>query len=433
MRQRAATRLQQDTLLQQQPHGGAVVSAHARGYSVDRGAAELHVRALHVGALGERRIDEPLVRKSILVRVQEDAARRPAVATRAAGFLIVRLQRPRHGVVQDEPHIRLVDAHAEGIGRDDGVHGAAHEAILHVTPMFVVEPCMIWKRGHAPPGELRRQPLDGTACCRVHDGGTFVTPESREQGVVLVAVVAAARDGIVQVLAIEALDDHPWRPQAQLPGDVRAYRRRRRGGQRDRLRTPDLRGHVGNAAEARAEVVAPFADAVCLVHREEGDASRQRALQVRGLEAFWREIEQPELPSDNPADALAHLCRVERAVEECGRDAAACEPVDLVFHQGDERRDHHGQAARDQRRDLVTDGFATARGQYGKRVATGEHALDDGQLRRPEVGIAEEPLQDFTRIFQCRRHAARVRRHRRRRGMKRAPGVPYSSGGGLRG
>ena len=58
--------------------------------------------------------DGPHVRAGI----EQGAAGRVAVAARAAGFLIIALQIFRHIVVDDEPDVRLVDAHAEGVGRD---------------------------------------------------------------------------------------------------------------------------------------------------------------------------------------------------------------------------------------------------------------------------------------------------------------------------
>ena len=41
-----------------------------------------------------------------------------AVASGASGFLVVRLDAPRGLEVYEEPDVRMVDAHAEGVGRD---------------------------------------------------------------------------------------------------------------------------------------------------------------------------------------------------------------------------------------------------------------------------------------------------------------------------
>ena len=71
---------------------------------------------------------------------------RLAVAAGAPRFLIVRLERARHGVMDDQPHVRLVDPHAERVRRDDRAHAAPHERVLHVAAMRVVEPGVIRRR-----------------------------------------------------------------------------------------------------------------------------------------------------------------------------------------------------------------------------------------------------------------------------------------------
>jgi hypothetical protein len=73
------------------------------------------------------------------------------VAAGAAGLLVVRLERARHRVVHDEPDVRLVDAHAERVGRYDGPHLLVHERVLHLVPVRVVEPA--W---YATTGSLAR-------------------------------------------------------------------------------------------------------------------------------------------------------------------------------------------------------------------------------------------------------------------------------------
>ena len=55
----------------------------------------------------------------------------PAVAARAPGLLHVLLERARRVVVHHVADVGLVDAEAEGVGRDHhGAAAAAHEAVL---------------------------------------------------------------------------------------------------------------------------------------------------------------------------------------------------------------------------------------------------------------------------------------------------------------
>ena len=60
---------------------------------------------------------------------------RQAVAAGAAGLLVVALDGLGQVVVDDEAHVALVDAHAEGDGGDDDVHLVAREGVLDAPPL----------------------------------------------------------------------------------------------------------------------------------------------------------------------------------------------------------------------------------------------------------------------------------------------------------
>ena len=59
------------------------------------------------------------------------------VAAGAAGFLLIVLQRLRRSHVHDEPHVRLVDPHAERHGRHNDVDPLVDERLLVVMPLLV--------------------------------------------------------------------------------------------------------------------------------------------------------------------------------------------------------------------------------------------------------------------------------------------------------
>ena len=65
-----------------------------------------------------RLLDEPALLNDVRQAVDHPGIRGQAVAAGAAGLLVVRLDALRHVEVRDEAHVRLVDAHAEGDGRD---------------------------------------------------------------------------------------------------------------------------------------------------------------------------------------------------------------------------------------------------------------------------------------------------------------------------
>ena len=59
-----------------------------------------------------------------------------SISARASGFLVIGFERTRHVVVDDEAKFGLVDSHPERIRGDDHIDLAAHEAVLHLSPLF---------------------------------------------------------------------------------------------------------------------------------------------------------------------------------------------------------------------------------------------------------------------------------------------------------
>ena len=72
------------------------------------------------------------LRFHVVAHIEQQAARRFPVASGASGFLQVVLQRGRDVGMDDQPHVGLVDAHAEGVGGGDNFQFAVDEALLHV-------------------------------------------------------------------------------------------------------------------------------------------------------------------------------------------------------------------------------------------------------------------------------------------------------------
>ena len=69
---------------------------------------------------------------NVVLGVEQHAAGILTVASGAAGLLQVVLQGAGDVGVNDQPHVGFVDAHAEGVGGDDGPDVAPYEALLHV-------------------------------------------------------------------------------------------------------------------------------------------------------------------------------------------------------------------------------------------------------------------------------------------------------------
>ena len=96
---------------------------------------ELGARA---GALGRGRLllDEAGLLDRVAGVEEQQALARQAVAPGAPGLLVVALEVLGQIVVDDEAHVGLVDAHAEGHRRADHAHLVAHERLLGAVALL---------------------------------------------------------------------------------------------------------------------------------------------------------------------------------------------------------------------------------------------------------------------------------------------------------
>ena len=76
------------------------------------------------------RLEEELLRFAVGEAVEQDGARRLAVASGAADLLVVGLDGAGKRDVDDGADVGLVDAHAEGDGGDDDLELAGEEVAL---------------------------------------------------------------------------------------------------------------------------------------------------------------------------------------------------------------------------------------------------------------------------------------------------------------
>ncbi len=106
-----------------------------------------------------------------------------------------------------------------------------------------------------------------------------------------------------------------------------------------------------------------------------------------------RHVEDARLARGRAAPGGDVLLPRARRVDGLRRDAREPERRDLVLHQGDQRRDHHGQPAQHQRRHLVAQRLARAGRHHRQHVAAGQHRVDGGFLAGAELVEAEDVLQ----------------------------------------
>src|SRR3954453_837592 len=103
-------------------------------------------RFMHGADIASDRIapdQEELLNPAVGSVVEQRACGGLAVASCAAALLVVRFERSRELVMQNEADVRFVDAHAESTGRDHYAHISAHESILIMHTLGRAETAVI--------------------------------------------------------------------------------------------------------------------------------------------------------------------------------------------------------------------------------------------------------------------------------------------------
>ena len=221
----------------------------------------------------------------------------------------------------------------------------------------------------------------------------------------LFAIAPRAEHLVEQVVAGEAGDEGPRLVQGQLLDDVAAH------GVGGRGRQGDGRGVAQHAAEIAqpgvigAEIVAPLADAVGLVDRQQFQAHRPHRFQKpRAAEPLRHDVDQAELARRHAIEPVVLLGDGQRAIDERDRKPAGLELIDLVLHQGDQRRDHQRQPVERQGRQLVAEALAAAGGHDAQAVLARQDGGNDFPLAGAE-GRQAEPRQEGIEIIAGNAHA----------------------------
>ena len=236
--------------------------------------------------------------------------------------------------------------------------------------------------------------LDLLAAERVDDAGlsTVRIQELHQLG----ARVVLERDAVTDVRPIEARHELARPVQSQPLDDLLACARVGGGGKRDarHLRKAFLQDR--QLAILRTEIVSPLRNAVRLVDGEQRsfDSLEQPKKALRE-EAFGRNVKQLELAGDQAALDLPLVLAGQARVEVCRGHAGFAQVVDLVLHQGNQRRHHDGGAWSKQRGNLIAQRLAAAGGHQHQRIAALGHRLHDGLLRIAEAGVTEDAVEKF--------------------------------------
>ncbi len=342
-----------------------------------------------------------------------------AVTAGAAGLLDVRLDGARHLVVHDATDVGAVDAHAEGVRGDEERRAAREERLLRGGAFVLGETGVVTQRREALAAEEVVEALHVLAA-RAVDERRAGALDAAQEPVVLLVAAAGALDLEAEVLADDAAHEADGVAEAELHDHVVLDLAGRGGGEREHGRPAQEHDGGAQAAVVGAEVVAPLADAVGFVDREERDGDARHALaESLALEALGGDVEQLQLAPGGALERILLLRDGDEGVHRGGRDATGDEAVDLVLHQRDERTDDQREARQEQRGDLVADALARARRHHAEDVAAREHGGDDLALTGPEAREAESLPQQGDGLGRGRARGRRERRKRRRGGARR--------------
>ena len=143
----------------------------------------------------------------------------------------------------------------------------------------------------------------------------------------------------------------------------------------------DFVDYGADAAVFRPEIVAPLRNAVGFVDGIERDGNCLEKFNVFLFrQRFGRHIEQFGLARQDVGFHLIDGAAVERRIQKVsdsvvGREVAHC--VDLVFHQGDERRNHDRCALHEQGGQLIAERFSAAGGHEHEHVVSSHQRKDN--------------------------------------------------------
>ena len=170
-----------------------------------------------------------------------------------------------------------------------------------------------------------------------------------------------------------------------------AIRRRGKGRQRHVKRAAQL----ADAQVIGAEIMAPLADAMRLVHGDQRHADAPQHAQRRPRsQPFGRDIQQLEPPGLQRIPHFGGLFLGIARGQRPGLYPGLAQRAHLVAHQRDQRRNHQRHPVAHQRGQLETQRLAATRGHDRQHVVAARHGIDDILLTGPKAVEPENITQN---------------------------------------
>jgi hypothetical protein len=171
------------------------------------------------------------------------------------------------------------------------------------------------------------------------------------------------------------------RAERQARDDLVAHDRRRGRRAREHARLRQLREQAVDLHVLRSKVVAPLADAVRFIDRDQrtGQTAQQARKAVR-VQALRRDVKQTKAAAGSCAQPTLQLFRTERRSQKRGRNATFSQRVHLILHERNERRNHQSGATGDHSRQLIHEALAAACGRDVQQTPVREQRVDRALL-----------------------------------------------------
>ncbi len=247
-----------------------------------------------------------------------------------------------------EAEVGLVEAHAEGRGRHERLDPVLLEVGLGLEPVGVLRAARVRGDREAALPQEGRGLLGGGDRQRVDDPGARQFVQVLGEPGQPVRGVRQPDHAQPQALPLQGAAQHQRLagPGTELLGHVGGHPGvGGRGGGEDRHPGGELGEHGAQPTVVGAEVVAPVRDAVRLVDHQEARGGREFGehllAEVHGVEAFGTHEEDVGLTALDLVVDRVPLLGVGR-VDGARPDAGPLRRLDLVPHEGEQRRDDHG-------------------------------------------------------------------------------------------
>ena len=230
--------------------------------------------------------------------------------------------------------------------------------------------------------------------------------QAQELGV----LVVGAADAVGEVGARETAAQDAGFVETQAVHDVVGDELRGRGREGQNGNAGELLAQLGDAQVGGPEVVAPLRDAVGLVDGEQLHVHAHDAQPERfRSQPLGSHVEELDVAVDAVVQGDVDLPGRESGVDGHGRDAPGPQAVDLVLHQGDERRDDDAETLAGERGNLVGERLAAARGHEREGVAARQHRPDDLGLHGAEFVEAPVAPQHVVYFLLAGLHTTKLR------------------------